>query len=182
MCEPIDRHTRETSLEFLPQTIEHRTDSYLESNWVPENIMAGKQDRIMATTGILSGVMLLNILLGDTLSIFVKTLVFGIAIQSLFGFFVQAGLSQSDSARPYRVIIGFCSLISVLLLIGVIILDHQFHQSTFLLFGMEPATTLFVFGITLWPFTFVFLWAFGFNKAILPPETIKKLERIGRSS
>lgn len=144
--------------------------------------MAVTQDRIMATTGLLSAVMLFNILLGDTLSIFVKTLIFGIAIQSLFGIFVQAGLSQSDSARTYRVIIGFCSFISVLLLIGVIVLDHQFHQSTSLVFGMEPATALFVFGITLWPFSFVFLWAYGFNKAILPPEVIKKLESIERSS
>ncbi|MDA7510058.1 hypothetical protein N8737_01395 [Verrucomicrobia bacterium] len=144
--------------------------------------MAVTQDRIMATTGILSGIMLLNILLGDTLSIFVKTLIFGIAIQSLFGFFVQAGLSQSDSARPYRVIIGISSFISVLILVGVIILDYQFHQTTFLIFGMEPASALFIFGITLWPFSFVFLWAFGFDKAILTPETIKNLERIGRSS
>jgi hypothetical protein len=144
--------------------------------------MAVTQDRIMATTGILSGVMLINILLGDTFSIFVKTLIFGIAIQSLFGFFIQAGLLQSDSARPYRVIIGICSLISVLLLIGVIVLDHQFHQSTFLILGMEPATTLFVFGITLWPFSLVFLWAYGFNKVVLSPETIKNLERIKRSS
>lgn len=143
--------------------------------------MTTRQDRIIATAGILCSLMLLNILLGDRLTIFVKTLIFGIAIQSLFALIIQGGLSQTQAARGYRIAFGLCSLVSVLILIGVILLDQKFHQTNVLVLGMEPATTLFIFGITLWPFTFVILWAYGFNTAILPPETIKDLQRFERS-
>lgn len=41
--------------------------------------------------------------------------------------------------------------------------------------GMEPATAILVFGITIWPFSFVGLWTFGFGKAILPAHSVEEL-------
>lgn len=134
------------------------------------------RDKLIATTGILSGICLGVILMGDRLPRLWAILIIGVSFQTIVGLGFQLGLVRSFAAQSYRWIYGFCSLISTLILVSLIFADQSLHGSDSLLMGMEPATAILVIGITLWPFTFVALWTFAFNRAILPKESIREIK------
>ena len=125
----------------------------------------------MAIIGILTGVLLLNVLVGNAISQLSRTLVFAIAMQIIFGITIHSSLSPSPKAAFLRKLFGICSGILCALFVVLILFDHRWHQTQRLLLDMEPATCLLVFGITLWPFSFILLWATGFHTAILPPAS-----------
>ena len=138
--------------------------------------MNSKQDQRMATIGALCGIILLVILLGDGLPRTAKLLTVGISLQGLAGLLIHSGLRLSKSERQYQITYLICSLISGLILVSIILLDRPSIKATETVFGMEPATALLVFGITLWPFSFVTLWVLGFYRFVIPSETAKKIK------
>lgn len=134
---------------------------------------------IIATMALL---LLLTILFGSTLPRLPQVLIAALTLATIFGITLQSGLSPSPAARGYRRAFQVASFVSGIVLVGVVLLDHQFHQSDGRILGMEPATTLLVFGITFWPFSFVLMWTLGFDQAVIPPETTKQIDELARNT
>ena len=141
--------------------------------------MNTNQDRLVAAVGVFAGIILLSILFADHLPLPIHTFTCGIAIQMLFAILVQRSLLPTPSAKPYRIAYATVSAFMTAVVLGILSLDLSLSDSKILVCGMEPATALLVFGISLGPFAYVFLWITAFHQSILPKHkhTLPHLEK-----
>lgn len=139
--------------------------------------MNTNQDRLVAGIGVCAGIILLSILFVDHLPLPIHTFTCGIAIQILFSILVQRSLLSTPSAKPCRIAYAAVSTFMTAVILGILSLDLSLSDPKILVGGMEPATALLVFGITLGPFAYVFLWITTFHQSILPKHTLKHLEK-----
>ena len=139
--------------------------------------MNTNQDRLVAAVGVCAGIILLSILFADHFSLPIHTFTCSIAIQMLFAILVQRSLLSTPSAKPYRIAYATVSAFMTAVLLGILSLDLSLSNAKILVGGMEPATALLVFGITLGPFAYVFLWITTFHQTILSKHTLRRLEK-----
>lgn len=136
------------------------------------------KDRYITGIAVCAGAMLLAILLGGFIPPTAQVLLAGLALQGMLGLIVQLNLIPGRDTKRYRWAFGFSCLVFAAIFFGIVYLDHVYQGGAQLVAGMEPATALMVFGITLWPFTAVSLWVIGFQKVIYSTQaqqTIKSL-------
>ena len=136
------------------------------------------QDRTMAAVGILLGIILISILAGDRIPLPIRVFTFGIALQCVFFSVIQWSLRRSDNSRPWLIGWAAVSTLMTIIVIGIIVLHFRYDNQEQLIAGMEPATALLVFGVTLTPFGYVFLWTAGFFRAIFPPGSSRRLTQL----
>lgn len=139
--------------------------------------MNTNQDRLVAAVGVCAGITLLSILFADQLPLPIHTFTCGIAIQILFAILVQRSLLSTPRAKPCRIAYAAVSALMTAVVLGILSLDLSLSDSKILIGGMEPATALLVFGISLGPFAYVFLWITTFHQSILSKHTLKHLEK-----
>ena len=139
--------------------------------------MNTNQDRLVAGIGVCAGIILLSILFVDHLPLPIHTFTCGIAIQILFSILVQRSLLSTPSAKPCRIAYASVSTFMTAIVLGILSLDLSISDPKILVGGMEPSTALLVFGISLGPFAYVFLWITTFHQSILPKHTLKHIEK-----
>ena len=139
--------------------------------------MNTNQDRLVAVIGVCAGIILLSVLFADHLPLPIHTFACGIAIQILFAILVQRSLLSTPSAKPYRIAYAAVSAFMTTVVLGILSLDLSLSDPRILVGGMEPATALLVFGISLGPFAYVFLWITTFHQSILSKHTLQHLEK-----
>lgn len=135
------------------------------------------QDRLVAAIGVFAGIILMSILFVDHLPLPIHTFTCGVAIQMLFATLVQRSLLSTPSAKLCRIAYATVSAFMTAVILGILSLDLSLSDLKILVGGMEPATALLVFGISLGPFAYVFLWITTFHQSILPKHTPKHLEK-----
>ncbi len=138
--------------------------------------MKSRQDRSIAAIGILAGIMLLSILLGNHIPLPAQTLTYALALQLLFAILIQNSLNPALNVKPYRIAYAAVSTLMAAIVIGILLLDRPPNNPNTRLAGMEPATALLVFGISLGPFAYIFLWITGFHRVILSKHTTRNLD------
>lgn len=138
--------------------------------------MNHRQDWLVAVVGVCACIILLSILFGDWIHRQIQLLACGVAIQILFAILVQRSLLSTPSAKPFRIAYAMVSALMTAVVIGILLLDLSPGDPKILIAGMEPATALLVFGISLGPFAYVFLWIAVFHQSILPKHTLRRLE------
>ncbi|MCS1409490.1 MAG: hypothetical protein M2R45_02671 [Verrucomicrobia subdivision 3 bacterium] len=139
--------------------------------------MNSTQDRLVAMVAVLAVIILLSVLAGDQVSLFTRALMFGVAMQLLFGIMIHLSLIPAPSAKRYRIAYNTVSIFMMIVVVGIILLDQRPYDPANLMMGMEPATALLVFGISLGPIAYVFLWLIGFYQAIFPASSSEALEK-----
>ena len=135
------------------------------------------QDRLVAAIGVFASIILLSILFVDHLPLPIHTFTCGIVIQMLFAILVQRSLLSTPSAKLCRIAYAIVSAFMTAVILGILSLDLSLNDPKILVGGMEPATALLVFGITLGPFAYMFLWITAFRQTILPKHTLRRLEK-----
>lgn len=139
--------------------------------------MNSRQDWLVAVVGVCACIILLSILFGDQILLPIQLFTCGGAIQTLFAILVQRSLLSPPSAKPCRIAYAMVSALMTAVVIGILFLDLSPGDPEILIAGMEPATALLVFGISLGPFAYIFLWVAVFHQAILPKHTLRHLEK-----
>ncbi len=135
------------------------------------------KDKYIAVLAILTAGLLGTILFGAFLPSFARTIITGIGFYGFIGIAIQVAIPSTPAAVPYRRWFARSSVILIGLFTSLAFLDQRYHGEAVLILGMEPATAMLVFGLTLWPFSYVALWVIGFDTAMLPLDQRQRIDR-----
>ncbi|MCZ6671700.1 MAG: hypothetical protein O7C75_02050 [Verrucomicrobia bacterium] len=140
--------------------------------------MKTNQDRLILYVAGLTALMLLLVLTGDLIPIVFRLIVHTGCIMGIISIMMLRNvLSDSRAAVIWRLYaLGLVIMSGIIL--TIIFLHERFETGDPLLLGMEPGTTLLVFGISLFPFWFIVLWVIGFRRAIVPLEKEHHLNQL----
>jgi hypothetical protein len=136
----------------------------------------------MIAVGVLLVIMLGAVFAGSVLGSEVQATVFALALLGFASILMIRSLESGARARLIRALYFVGLMIFAGIILAIIELDHEAALGEALVLGMPPATALLVFGVSLFPFSFLILWVAGFSKAILPPEKAQQLERLRRKA
>lgn len=140
--------------------------------------MKSNSDRPILLVAALAAVMLLMVFIGESIPIVIRTIVYAICVVGIMGILVLKNILSKARATVFRRLFGIGYLIFGGILVSIILFDYWFVPGDALRFGMEPATAMFVFGVTFFPFFFVILWVVGFERAVVTPEKESHLEQV----
>jgi hypothetical protein len=140
--------------------------------------MKSNSDLPIRIVAALTGTMLLMVFVSESMPAPIRTIIFAICIVGIIGVLVLKNLLSGPRAAIFRKLFGLGFLVFWVILVSIILFDVSFAPGDTLRFGMEPATAMLVFGITLFPFSFVLLWVLGFDRAVLTPEKEQHLKKL----
>ena len=122
--------------------------------------------------------MLVLVLTGDLIPLFPRTIIYATCIMGIFMVMVLRNILKDAGAILFWRLYAIGMVILFCIIICIIFLHEGFETGDALIMGMKPGTALMVFGPSLFPFWFLFLWVIGFRRAIVPQEREDHLNRL----
>jgi len=144
---------------------------------IPTN-MTTNQDRPYLIVAGLVSVMLVLVLTGDLIPLFPRSIIYSTCIMGIFTVVVLRNILKDARGIVFWRLYAIGMAIMFCIIIAIIVLHERFETGDALILGMKPATTLMVFGPSLFPFWFLLLWVIGFRRAIVPQEREDHLNRL----
>ncbi len=140
--------------------------------------MKSNSDRLVFFVAAFTALMLLMVFVGGSIPPTVRTIIYAICIVGIMGVLVLKNLLSEARVAVFRRLFIAGYVIFGGILVSIVLFDDSFVVGESLLFGMEPATALLVFGVTFFPFWFVILWVLGFKRVVVTPEKEERLKQL----